>query len=535
MRLILLMVCLPVLAQQKLSAPVTIGGVDCGEIRLREAFATGTSYATWKACQDSFGEVQTSLTSSTGHITFIGGELGNLFFGAQQFRPLAGTDGKIIISYPSGDPVVDLKNAGGSNAITLQPTGIVLEQQAAAPSTPDVGQIIVYAYSAQSGLCSKDSAGTELCMGGSAANMVTTDTTQTISGAKSFVAPLIVQTSGGAAKILLQTVSSRGIVTINDASGLGGLTLDGTGDVSTDRQELNLSQYGDAIGSSSLTLKNRVGINGGELNVSSVDVADWSMCGSSGGCMSMRNELRTGSGLTYLNPTKKEFQFFNPTGTYPNSIGLLANEDGIGLMRGDYFRMLGATSGYAGLVAPSVVTSYTLSMPAATSTTGKLLCLDSATALGWCSPAAASSTLSTPVVFQTAGVTEVVFALSAGRMVAQIYNSAGGVGVDIDSEDGITLKDTSGTTKVKIDSNASKVEFFNASGVSHFDGGSSSLGGYLHLNTNAGNQAVQIDGSGIGRIRVSDGTSLRTGFTGTVNFSTCTAATVVMGLYITGC
>lgn len=66
--------------------------------------------------------------------------------------------------------------------------------------------------------------------------------------------------------------------------------------------------------------------------------------------------------------------------------------------------------------------------------------------------------------------------------------------------------------------------------------GGSLTGGLMSVYTNAGNQAVVIDGGGTnGRIRVSNGSTLQTGFTGTVNFSTCTAGTVVMGIYISGC
>lgn len=522
-------------AQRSLSSPVTIGGVNCGEIRLKEAFATGGSYATWKACQDSFGEVTMSLISATGVTTFTGIENGNLLYGSQQFRAVGGTEAKVLINYPSGVPEVSLRDGSGANAILLKPTGIVFDQQSSAPATPSTGDVIVYAYSAKSGICSKDSAGTELCLGDVPPDIVTTNTTQSISGEKTFATPVHFAATG-VDKFLFNTISGRGVQQVYNSSGIVGVSIDGNGDVFTNTTELTLAQYGDSLGSTTLNLQNRFGMNGGSIEVGSLDLADWRMCGSSGGCMTMRHELRFSGGFTFLDGSKKEFQFGDMGVT--GGVGLLVNVDGAGTGKGDYFRFLGSTGGYVGLVAPSSVSSYTLTLPAATGSTNQRLCLTSSTVLGWCSPASASSTMETPVQFQTSGTNKAYFNTVSSRMIAQFYNSSGNTGIELDAgasggQGQITLRDTSGVQRVKIDS---EMEFSNASSVVHSElGSSTSFGGYLNLYTNSGNQAVLMDGTGNGRIRVSDGTSLRTGFTGTVNFSTCTAATVVMGLYITGC
>jgi len=106
--------------QQSLSSPVTIGGVNCGELRLQEAYATGgNQVATIKTCQNGFGLLETSFTSPSGSTNAVFSDGGNLFYGSQIWRPLGSSNNAMVLTSTGGNSHLYMFNQSGLDAISL--------------------------------------------------------------------------------------------------------------------------------------------------------------------------------------------------------------------------------------------------------------------------------------------------------------------------------------------------------------------------------------------------------------------------------
>lgn len=476
MKLILILIPAALMAQSRQPSPLAIGGQNCGEVRLEKAFPSGGEYLAWRNCLD-------------------GSTMG-----------------------------MELVNNGGT-----------VKARISNSATPN---LTMFNSSSQAGSVLSGLGTLTLLNAG----------IQRVSVIASTPALRLLDTSGA-------------YIAAMDASGAGGVfTSEGT--------DVTLSQTGDSSGGMSLTLRNRLAENGMILANPTLDLADVILRGSTGTQRSIRLENRSGSGLTYLEGSP-EFQFGN-MGSYPGGIGLMANANGAGVYKGDYFRWLGSSSGYVGLKAPATAPSIDWTLPSGSGSSGQCWGYSSSGVLAWVSCGGGGSYVDLTTAQSIAGnkffsdqarsTTFYVSGSLTGGIVQASYLAGSGAGVSewwsgtsgaktilIDgfysgSTDtgAMTFLDPSGgaeTITIRGGSSTTNPQVrLNRGGTQQaLLGASSSVGGFLQIYTSGGNQSVFIDGTGNGQIRVSDGTSLRTGFTGTVNFSTCTAATVVMGLYITGC
>ena len=91
-------------AQQSLSSPATVGGLNCGEIRLREAFSSGAEYMAFRNCEEA-GEMGIRLENSAGQLKARFGNAASGSFGlynsAQELGAFLSASGSFSL-YGSG-------------------------------------------------------------------------------------------------------------------------------------------------------------------------------------------------------------------------------------------------------------------------------------------------------------------------------------------------------------------------------------------------------------------------------------------------
>lgn len=337
----------------------------------------------------------------------------------------------------------------------------------------------------------------------------------------------------------------------NNSSGSSRVVIDGSGTggrITSAGDEFVIEETGDSLGTMRFRLRNRTGGNGFLVENAAVDVVDQMMTGSSGTMRTMRLENRTGFGFTYLE-SSPEFQFGDLVTSYPAGIGLLANSNGAGVNKGKYFRFLGSSSGYAALKAPASVTSYTLDLPSATGTAGQCLYLVTTSTLGWTTCGGGGSYVDTTTnqnisgtkytsnawrgielgvrststngnVFQayisgTAGIAELwpsgTSSFPSTQWTANYSSSGYGA---------LTFNNSStGAELIKIGGSAGNaITLYQSSGTGAFLGGNGS-GGQLSIYDSTGQEVFRIAGASN---RVWTGSTLATGYTGSLSLGTCT-------------
>jgi len=226
--------------------------------------------------------------------------------------------------------------------------------------------------------------------------------------------------------------SGQPLMRMFNASGTQTLGIDGSGSglaVTSSGNEIAFTQTGDSVGDTVVRIRNRTHENGVVVENLSENLADVVFKGNSGVVRSIRMDARTS--FNYLESSTPEFQF----GDMPNSpggIGLLANANGAGVYKGDYFRWLGATSGYVGIKAPSTVTSYTWTLPAADS--AGPVCSDGAGNLSIGSCSGSSSILTTTVFIRNGSGNDVhrFGTLGGQRGYSYVFNTSGNPGIQMD-------------------------------------------------------------------------------------------------------
>ncbi len=474
MKLIFILIPASIMAQSRQPSPLAIGGQNCGEIRLEKAFPNAGQYMAWRNCENA-GEMSMELIND------------------------------------SNDLKAKFSNSG-SGSLTLF------------NSSSAIGMFL-------SGL-------------------------GTLNGY-----------NAGIERVRITSSTPR--LDLKDASGVNIARMDGTGTgglFTSAGTDVTLSQTGDSSGGMSLILRNRLAENGLILANPTLDLADVILRGSTGTQRSIRLENRSGSGLTYLE-SAPEFQFGDMS-SYPGGIGFMANPNGAGVYRGDYFQWMGGSSGYLRWSAPSTVTSYALSWPATAGATGDCFKRGSGTTTEWGSCGSGSGVDLTSAQ-DISGIKYATIEFRAAQLSVRATSGGGNLWQTFTASGSPITQyypSTSGTPSIDIIGNRSStntgaIQFYDQSGNTtlNINGGSSSsfpsislatatgtmvdiryggslTGGLMSVYTNAGNQAVVIDGGGTnGRIRVSNGSTLQTGVSATVNMSTCTAAVFVMGIYTGGC
>jgi hypothetical protein len=461
MKTLLLIAALPLLAQQRLSSPVTVGGVNCGEIQLRKQFPNSAQYMAWRNCEN-VGEMSMELINNAN----------------------------------------DLKARFGNNTS---------------------GTLTLFNASAQAGL--------QLSGGGIVQGFS--------SGIQRF------NLNSGSGILDLRSASNVNIIRL-DASNAGGVFTSAGSDVT-------LSQTGDSLGGMSLSLRNRFAENGMVLANPTLDLADLILRGSSGTQRSIRLENRSSTGFTLLEGSP-EFQLGDMGST--GGIGFMANANGAGVGRGDYFRLLGSSSGYLGLRGPATGPNIDWTLPSGSGAAGQCWGYSSAGVLGWltCSGSAPSNMVTTDTDQTISGNKYISTALDSNNIgirssaaglarillegnstsgaVASFYSGSGATTAQFigqlpsSNTAGLLFLDPVGSAEtIRIQGGSSSIfpslAFFRGGSTGLTAGVTSSTGGYINVFTSSGTQVISMDGSVSGRIRVWDGSTLQTGFTGARTIGGC--------------
>jgi len=195
------------IAQQSIPSPATIGGVNCGELRLKEAHP-GTAAGVLKVCRDAFDRLEFTFTGESAtvatRITTAGMEQGEAILvfrpgdngAARIFADYAGAGSTLELDASGSDRVGMFLNGGSSGsggiftlyhantnpAIQMTETGIAVlttggtsafsigpgyfdVKQGTAPANPSSGWLRTYAKTGTSQLCTRDAGGNETCYG----------------------------------------------------------------------------------------------------------------------------------------------------------------------------------------------------------------------------------------------------------------------------------------------------------------------------------------------------------------------------------